>query len=488
MTTPSFTELPGSDPSPSEHAATAEILEPSEPGTSPKYLRGRALRRYALWYGVALAAFSTIWGGAAGLLLPNQVQSLEMSKFFTGGDAGTDLQKLTVLKNAIAAGTATATAEQNRLLGILSDFDASRAQSLALVTSVGLVATMVAQPLIGVFSDRTRSRMGRRAPWILLGALIGAAFLVGVRYAPSVAVLVVLWAVASVALNAAVSPLGATLADRVLETQRGSLSAIGGFGSFLGGVLGSVGAGVALAALGLNSYFVFAGLVVLCVVIFVSRAKDGSSVDLQVAKFEWKPFLLGFTYAVRTRDYFWVWTARILLTFGYGVSGALGLYMLQSYVEPALSVSEATKIVPLFALTALPATVVAILVAGPLSDRLQRRKSFVLAASVLMAGSMAIPLISPTVPALFVQAIVAGFAFGIYIPVDQALVVDVLPDPNAAGRDLGVAGLATNLGQALGPALAGTVVSFTGGYAFVWVAALALVGLAALAILPVRRP
>ncbi|MER6960400.1 hypothetical protein [Streptomyces sp. NPDC000618] len=32
------------------------------------------------------------------------------------------------------------------------------AESLALVTSVGLVATMVAQPLIGVFSDRTRTR------------------------------------------------------------------------------------------------------------------------------------------------------------------------------------------------------------------------------------------------------------------------------------------------------------------------------------------
>ncbi|WP_405876578.1 MFS transporter [Streptomyces sp. NBC_00005] len=488
MTTTSSTDVSDSDPSPSEPASTAQVLAPTAPGTSPKYLRGRVLRRYALWYGVALAAFSSIWGGVGTLLLPNQVQTLEMAKFFTGHDAGTDLQKLTALKNAIAAGTATATPDQSRLLGILADFDAGRAESLALVTSVGLVATMVAQPLIGVFSDRTRTRMGRRAPWILLGSLVGAVFLVAVRFAPTVAVLVVLWAIASVALNAAVSPLGATLADRVVETQRGSLSAIGGFGSFLGGVLGSVGAGVALSALGLNSYFVFAGLVVLCVVLFVSRAKDGSSLDLHVAKFEWKPFLLGFTYAVRTRDYFWVWTARILLTFGYGVSGALGLYMLQSYVKPALSVSEATKLVPLLALTALPATVVAIVVAGPLSDRLKRRKSFVFAASVLMAASMAIPLFFPTVAALFVQAVVAGFAFGIYIPVDQALVVDVLPDPNAAGRDLGVAGLAINLGQALGPALAGSVVSVTGGYAFVWVAALALVGLAALAILPVRRP
>ncbi|SEQ01328.1 Na+/melibiose symporter [Streptomyces sp. yr375] len=487
MTTPSLTDMSGGDPPPAEAASTAQVLDPTEPGTSPKYLRGRALRRYALWYGLALAAFSSIWGGVGSLLLPNQVQTLEAARFFTGGDAGVDLQKLTALKNAIAAGTATATPEQSRLLGILADFDASRAQSLALVASIGLIATMVAQPLIGVFSDRTRTRFGRRAPWVLLGSFVGAGFLVGVRFAPTVAVLTVLWVIASVALNAAASPLGATLADRIPETRRGSMSAFGGFGSFLGGVLGSVGAGAALSTLGLDSYFVFAALVVLCVALFVWRVKDGSSLDLRVPKFEWKSFLLGFTYAVRDRDYRWVWVARILLTFGYGVSGALGLYMLQSYVKPALSLAEATKLVPLFALTALPATLVAIVIAGPLSDRLQRRKSFVFAASVLMAASMAIPLLSPTVPALFVQAVVAGFAFGIYIPVDQALVVDVLPDPNAYGRDLGVANLATNLGQSLGPALAGAVVTITGGYTFVWVAAFALVALAAICILPVRR-
>ncbi|MFJ2116079.1 MULTISPECIES: MFS transporter [unclassified Streptomyces] len=487
MTTPSLADTPGGDPS-AEPAPTAQICEPTEPGTSPKYLRGRALRRYALWYGLALAAFSSVWGGVGSLLLPHQVQVLEVARFFTGDDAGADLQKLTALKDAVAAGTATATPEQSRLLGILADFDAGRAQSLALVASIGLIATMVAQPLIGVFSDRTRTRLGRRTPWILLGSFIGAGFLVSVRYAPTMAVLALLWVIASVALNAAVSPLGATLADRIVETRRGSVSAIGGFGSFLGGVLGSVGAGIALATLGLNSYFLFAALVVLSVTLFTWRVRDSSSLDLRVPEFKWKSFLLGFTYAVRDRDFFWVWASRILLTFGYGVSGALGLYMLQSYVKPALSATEATALVPLLALTALPSTVVAILIAGPLSDRLKRRKTFVFAASLLMGLSMAIPLLSPTVTALFVQAVVAGFAFGIYIPVDQALVVDVLPDPSAAGRDLGVAGLATNLGQALGPALAGAVVSFTGGYRFVWVAALALVASAALAILPVRRP
>jgi hypothetical protein len=48
----------------------------------------------------------------------------------------------------------------------------------------------------------------------------------------------------------------------------------------------------------------------------------------------------------------------------------------------------------------------------------------------------------------------AALAFGIDGHIDQALFIDVLPDENAAGRDLGVANIATNLGQALGPIIA----------------------------------
>jgi hypothetical protein len=52
-----------------------------------------------------------------------------------------------------------------------------------------------------------------------------------------------------------------------------------------------------------------------------------------------------------------------------------------------------------------------------------------------------------------------------------------------AGRDLGIAGLATNLG----PVLAGEVVALTGGYRMVWVVALVLVLVAAPVIVPVKR-
>jgi predicted MFS family arabinose efflux permease len=160
--------------------------------------------------------------------------------------------------------------------------------------------------------------------------------------------------------------------------------------------------------------------------------------------------------------------------------------MLQSYIRPALSAAEATSIAPLLVLAGVPVTLVTVFVAGRMSDKLQKRRSFVVVASVLMAVSMLIPVVWPALPALFIQAIVAGLAFGIYLPIDQALFIDVLPDQRSAGRDLGVAALGSNLGQALGPMLAGAVVAVTGGYLGVWLAAFVLVVLAAVAIAPLK--
>jgi MFS family permease len=457
------------------------------PGTSPKYT-GKPFRRYLLWYALALAAITAVWGGVLGVILPNQVQSIEFAHWFTGPDAHVDLTALNDLKTAVDNGTTVPTAEQHRLLGLLSDFDAARAQSLSLVTSLAVAAAMIAQPVVGVLSDRTRSRFGRRTPWLVFGAVVGTCFLVGVRYAPTIAVLALLWVCAQTTLNLANSPLQTTVADRVPQEKLGMASGLGGLGNFAGGVVGGVGAGMLFPVLGLNTLYLFGAVVLVGVGGFVLLLREPSSTDLIVPpRQNWGEFFLGLIASLRHHDFRWVWFARILLTFGYAVSTAFGLFMMQSYISPALSVTDATRLMPLVSLSAIPGTVVAMLVSGRLSDRLGKRKPLVVAASVLMAVSMLVPLCWATLPALFAQSVLAGIAFGIYLPVDQALFVDVLPDKDeSAGRDIGVAGLASNLGQALGPVLAGQVVALTGGYRMVWAMALVLTAAAAVAILRVR--
>lgn len=463
------------------------IDEPRRPGTSTYYLGGRPLRRYILWFTLTTAAFTATWGAVGGVLLPNHVQILEFGQWFTGLDSSIDLQQLQTLRDQVEAGTVTATVDQLRQLDLLAKFDAARAQSLSWVTALGVLGTMLIQPIVGVVSDRTRSRLGRRAPWMLFGALVGAACLAGVRFAPTIAVLALLWTVAQVVLNMALSPMNVTLADRVSANSRGTVSGLVGLGTFAGGVVGGVGAGLGFASLGLDIYFVLALAIALTVTCFVVLLPDQSSRDLAVPPHRWGEFFRGFLVPLRSRDFRLVWTARVVLTFGYAMSTALAIYMMQSYIRPALSAADATKIFPLMTFASLPGTIVAILIAGRLSDRLGRRKPFVVVASLLMATSMLVPLFWPTLTALFIQAALAGIAFGIYLPVDQALFVDVLPDPDSAGRDLGVAGLGSNLGQALGPVLAGQIVALSGGYGLIWVGAFVLVGVSAFVILPVKN-
>lgn len=451
------------------------------------YRGGRTFRRYLLWYTLAFAAITAVWGGMLGVLLPNQVQMIEFANWFTGADAGVDLTALNDLKAAVAAGTTTATAEQQRLLDLLAGFDAARARALALVTSLAVVVTMLVQPVVGVLSDRTRSRFGRRAPWMMFGAIVGSGFLIAVRYAPTIAVLALLWTCAQTVLNMIPGTLQTTVPDRVPEEKVGTTSGIGGLGNFAGGIVGGIGAGVLLPLIGLDVIYGYAVLVVAGVTGFVLLLRDRPSTDLVVPRHRWRPFFRGFLIPLRDHDFRWVWLARILLTFGYAASTTFALFMLQSYITPALSLTEATRLTPLLTAVSLPGTIIALLLAGRLSDRMGRRKPLVIASSVLMAFSMLVPLLWPALPALFLQSILAGIAFGIYLPVDQALFIDVLPDKDAAGRDLGIAGLGSNLGQALGPVLAGQVVALTGGYRAVWAVALVLSAIGAVAILRVRN-
>lgn len=451
------------------------------------YATKKSLTRYIRWYLLLAIGLSAIWTASQGILMPNQVQLLQFQTFFHGADAGVNLQTLTELKRAVADGTVQADADQLRQLRLLSDFESARASGLAIVSSTSAVVVMLLQPVIGVLSDRTRSKMGRRVPWILYAALVGAVLLVALRYAPSVAVLVVLWTAADVCFNAANNPLQATVADRVPRDERGRVTSWTSMGSIIGGLFGGIGAGALFAVVGLDFYFILALLVAIAAVLFATRNRDESSVSLEREPFAWKPFLRGYASALKAPNYRWLWISRVLFFFGYSTTTVLALYMLQSYITPALSATQASAMVPVLGMAGIPATLIAVAISGRLSDRIGRRKPFVVVASLLMAASLAIPLFWPALPALFIQVVITGIAFGIYIPVDNAMFIDLLPDPARAARDLGLATVAMNLGQALSPALAALIVAVTGGYQMVWAAALVLVGLATVTIAPIRE-
>lgn len=57
-----------------------------------------------------------------------------------------------------------------------------RNTALAAMRTAGLVIAMLVQPAMGLFSDRSTSRYGRRRPFIFVGVLLDLVFLIFVAF------------------------------------------------------------------------------------------------------------------------------------------------------------------------------------------------------------------------------------------------------------------------------------------------------------------
>ena len=78
---------------------------------------------------------------------------------------------------------------------------ASKTVVLSIVMGAGAVAALIANPIVGALSDRTTSRWGRRHPWTVIGAVIGAIGLAVLAVAPDLGVMMLGWFLAQAGLR-----------------------------------------------------------------------------------------------------------------------------------------------------------------------------------------------------------------------------------------------------------------------------------------------
>ncbi|MEU9094184.1 MFS transporter, partial [Streptomyces sp. NPDC048428] len=275
------------------------------------------------------------------------------------------------------------------LLGLqLQGIDAAhKEQNLAIVITVGSVVATFAQPLWGMLSDRTRSEFGRRSPFLVGCAVLGAVSLVGMATAGSVLTLAVWWCLVQALVTGVQGTLSAVLPDRVPVTARGTAAAALGFGS----MVGLMGGQILASSLGTLSYLVpygiLAGALVTLIVMFVVVNPDRPSTGEPREPFSARVVLGTFWVSPRRHpDFVWAVLARLLLMFGYFMVSGYLFYILQDYVD--LGREGALAAVPVMALCALGGMAASIFVTGRLSDRYGRRKPFVAAASALMGLGM----------------------------------------------------------------------------------------------------
>ena len=363
--------------------------------------------------------------------------------------------------------------------------EANKVANLAIIVTTSFVFTLFAQPIVGAISDRTRSRFGRRAPWMVGGALIGGVLLFGMGYLDSILWLTIFWVVIQVSLNALQGPMSAITPDRFPRDKRGIASAMFGLGMQIGATLGIVIAGQFAKNVGIG-YTVFGVIVIVVTIAYVVIDRDWSSKEASVEPWNWKAFLGGFWINPKQNpDFAWAFTARFLFMLGYFVIAAYGLYILTDYI--GMSLEDAAGAQVTLTLAGLVPTLLAVAVSGWWSDRIGRRKVFIYASSLIMVASLAFPLIMPNMTGMLLMNIIIGFGFGFYMSVDTALMTEVLPGGGKdAGKDLGILNIATNIPQAMSAAIAGLIISALGGSAMLFVFAMIFVVIAAIAVAPIK--
>jgi MFS family permease len=339
-----------------------------------------------------------------------------------------------------------------------SALDPARKEAiLSLVLGVGAAVSTICNPVFGAFSDRTRLRVGRRLPWVVGVALGGALSLLVLAGADSVGTMLLGWCGVQVFLNAMYAATMAAIPDQVPVERRGL---VGGLVA-IAQTLGIVG-GVAIASLTgsiATGYLATLGVLVVLTLPYVLGSRDlALPPDHPVPPFRLGPFLRAFWVSPREHpDFAWAWVTRFLVNLGNYVAT---LYLL-FYVIDGLGVPEDVADDRVLVLTALYAvtTVATTAVFGHWSDRIGKRKVFVIWSGIVSGVASLVLAIPQTWPAAVAAAIVLGLAFGIYTAVDFALITQVLPGAAERAKDLGVINIANALPQVLAPVCAGIILT-----------------------------
>lgn len=364
---------------------------------------------------------------------------------------------------------------------------ASKENNLALLFAITSVFSTLATPIAGALSDRTRSRWGRRAPWIAIGSLIGSASLFGVSMMTGFWSLMVLWVMAAVAYNSMQPAMTTLIADRFAPETRGSVSGIVGAGMTAGLTAGTVVAGY-LASQRMLAYGLFAGAIAASCVAFVALNREPPSDALPRRPIHWAAFFKSFWISPREHpDFAWAFASRFTIYMGYQAVAAYLLYILRDYV--GLGDDASNLAIANMAMVTLVCLVVSSLASGWLSDRLQRRKPFVIGGSLFMGAAMVAPLLAPSMAGMWVYAAVIGVGYGMFMSIDMALMTQVLPKAALGdeGKDLGVLTTAVNIPQIISPVMAAVLLGIFGGdYRAIFIAAVVFVFGSALCVLPIK--
>jgi len=354
---------------------------------------------------------------------------------------------------------------------------------LALVTGIGAVASLIANPLWGFISDRMSLERPRRRPIIVAGTVVGIVGLVALSWSADAVGMIAGWVLVQVGLNGPFAALLAMIADRVPSERRGMVGSLFGVAQIAGVVLGTaVAVALGEGAFGYLALAVTVPLLAVAIVLLpeqrmplaapATEASGGARRGIRTVLAALRP----------SGAFAWAWTMRLLLN----LVNALVLVYLYYFLADSVGVDDPGTWVLVLTLVNVVITAIGAAVGGTWSDRIARRKVFVVAGALVLAAGAGVFAALPVLPAVIAATVLIGVGWGLYVSVDVAILTQVLPSDRSTGSMLGVANIASALPQALAPLIAAPIVTGLGGYPVLYVVT-AGIALLALVCLPRLR-
>lgn len=361
---------------------------------------------------------------------------------------------------------------------------------LGFITGAGALFVMLSSPFMGIWSDRTRTRVGRRRPFMVGGMLLGVASLVVMALAPNVLILGFGWILAQWGWGTTLSNLQISTADRLPQSQRGKVAGLTSFATQIAPVFG-----VILAQFFVGDpllLFLIPGAVgVVFVLLFVLLVHEDDSRTLSKDPITVTQLLKKYLYNPASHpDFSWNWLGRFLFYFGLTLNTTFSAFFFADRL--GVTVEAVAGIVASLSLGGVVAVTLGAIGGGFLSDKLRRRRLFVFIGGIVMALGMLLQAVAPDMALLITGSLVTSLGLGLFAAVDQALLLDVLPERETdAGRFMGITGFATSIPQSVAPLAASAIllVGVSGGarnYPLLFVVAAALVLIGGAVIMRIR--
>ena len=342
----------------------------------------------------------------------------------------------------------------------LQDLDRATAGTMqAIIAVVGVVAPIIIQPTVGVISDYTMTRWGRRKPYILIGTLLDVLFVIAIATSNGFLALAALYFLLQLSSNFAQGPFQGYVPDLVPASQVGLASGLMGMMIVFGTILGT-----GIATLGQLTDAVVPATIALALVelatmvLLVATVDEGRTAPPRTRG--WREIALSAwgTDILRERSVIWLLVVRLLFLGAYAVTRFVAAYFEDSH---GLSRDDATLYLFIGTLVVGLMTAAAAIPGGRLSDRYGRRRVIWTAAAIVAVGLACVAL-APT-PELGIVAFVPfGLGMGVFLSADWALMADVIPK-ETAGRYMGILNAGTAMAGPVYLVVAGPLRDVFGG-------------------------